>query len=372
MAPEGAKPAPDTQRRRPMSEQELNQRPEGSMLAAVMYGARDVRLEQRPIPKVGPEEVLVKIVAIGVCGSDVHFYWDGRIGKRVVRKPMILGHESAGIVVAVGENVTLVKVGDRVALEPGIPCRRCSYCKTGHYNLCPDVAFMAAPHTDGAMREYFKTPEDLLFKLPDNMSFEDGTLVEPLSVGVYAARRGRIVPGDRVVILGAGTIGLMVLQAVKVYGAARRVVIDLQADRLEMAKKLGATEVINPREQDPDKIIEELMPGGCDVVMEAAGAVPTIQMATRLVRKGGRIVFLGMPGVDEVPVNMLDIIVKEVDVMGMFRYNNVYGEAVRMISEGLVEVRSLHTHTYPLEQAAEAIEKAHACEVGTIKVIIKP
>ena len=355
-----------------MSEQQVNSRPEGSMLAVVMYGARDVRLERRSIPEIGPEEVLVKIAAVGVCGSDVHFYWDGRIGKRVVQKPMVLGHESAGTVVAVGEKVTTLQVGDRVALEPGIPCRRCSYCKSGHYNLCPNVAFMAAPHTDGAMREFVKTAADFTFKLPENMTFEDGTLVEPLSVGVYACRRGRVAPGDTAVILGAGTIGLMTLQAAKVYGAARRIVVDLQPDRLEMARRLGATHVVNPREQDVDKFIEELMPGGVDIVLEAVGAVPTIQMATRLVRKGGRIVFVGMPGVDEVPINLLDIIVKEVDVMGMFRYANVYGEAVRMIESGLVEVRSMHTHTYPLEKAAEAIEKAHACEIGTIKVIIKP
>ncbi len=329
-------------------------------------------MEQRPIPEIGPEEVLVQIAAVGVCGSDVHFYWDGRIGKRVVQKPMILGHESAGTVVAAGEKVTSIQPGDRVALEPGIPCRRCSYCKSGRYNLCPNVAFMAAPHTDGAMREYVKTAADFAFKLPDSMSFEDGTLVEPLSVGVYAARRARIVPGDNVVILGAGTIGLMALQAARVYGASRRIVVDLQPDRLEMARRLGATDVVNPREQDPDKFVEDLMPGGVDVVLEAVGAAPTIQMSTRLVRKGGRIVWIGMPGVDEVPVNLLDIIVKEIDVMGMFRYCNVYGEAIRMIASGLVEVRSLHTHTYPLDRAAEAIEKAHACEKGTIKVIIKP
>src|SRR5512133_791734 len=204
-------------------------------------------------------------------------------------RPFLLGrtnrHESAGTVVAVGDRVTSLQPGDRVALEPGIPCRRCSYCKTGHYNLCPNVAFMAAPHTDGAMREYVKTAADFAFKLPDSMSFEDGTLVEPLSVGVYAARRGRVAPGDNVVILGAGTIGLMALQAAKVYGASRRIVVDLQPDRLEMAKRLGATHVINPREDDPDKVIENLMPGGVDLVLEAVGAVATIQMSTRLVRK---------------------------------------------------------------------------------------
>ncbi len=357
-----------------MSEQVAKVNPEGTMLAAVMDGAQNLRIERRPIPEIGPDEALMKIEAVGVCGSDVHFYWDGGIGKRRVLQPMVLGHESAGTVVAVGDKVTRVKVGDRVALEPGIPCRRCTQCKTGRYNLCLEARFMASPvpHTNGAMCEYFKLPEDLLFKLPDNMSFEEGTLVEPLSVGIYAARRGRIAPGDRVVILGSGTIGLMVMQAARVYGAAMRVVVDVQPDRLEMAKKLGATHVINPREQNVDEVVEQLMPGGCDVVMEAAGAVATCQMATRLPHKGGRVVFVGMPGVDEIPMNMLDIIVKELDVMGMFRYSNVYGEAVRLIGEGLVNVKPLHTHTYPLEKAKEAIEKAHACEVGTIKVIVKP
>ena len=355
-----------------MSE-ETNRPPEDdTMLAAVLYAPRDVRLERRPIPKINPDEVLVRVGAVGVCGSDVHFYIEGRIGQRVARKPLILGHESAGTVVAVGEQVKSLQVGDRVALEPGVPCRRCQYCKTGRYNLCPDVVFMAAAVFDGAFCEYYKTPADFAFKLPDSMTLEDGAMLEPLVVGLYSARRGRLAAGESVVILGSGPIGLMALQAARVFGATTRIVIDLQRDRLEMAKKLGATHVINARELNPVAAVESLLPDGADVVMEAAGATATIQMAINLVRRGGRIVWIGMPAQEHVLVHQWAYMYREVETIAVFRYHNCYPLAIDLASKGLVDIRSMVTHRFPLAKAAEALETAHAAAPGTIKVIVEP
>ncbi len=199
-----------------------------SMKAAVLHGPGDIRMQRVSIPGIGPDDVLIEVKTIGVCGSDVHYYVTGRIGRYVVREPLILGHECSGEVVRIGQNVRNVDIGDHVAIEPGVPCRRCRFCKSGRYNLCPDVRFLATPPINGAFAEYVASPCDFVYKLPENMTFAEGALIEPLAVGLHAAKRGQVVPGETVVILGAGTIGLMVLQAVKAYGATRIIAVDLE------------------------------------------------------------------------------------------------------------------------------------------------
>jgi L-iditol 2-dehydrogenase len=343
-----------------------------TMKAAVMYGIDDVRVDERPVPSYGPNDVLVRIGAVGVCGSDVHYYKKGKIGRYVVEEPIILGHESGGTVVAVGEAVTSLVPGDRVAIEPGVPCRHCEYCKTGRYNLCPDVVFMATPPIDGAFCEYYTTPADFAFKLPDNVSLEEAAMMEPLACGIHAVRRGRLKPGETVVIFGAGTIGLMVLQAAKAFGALNRIVLDVQPERLKIAQTLGATQIINPEIDDPYEIINQVNPGGADVVIEAAGANTTSQLATRYVRRGGRIVWVGLPGQDYVPMSVLELVDKEVDFMGVFRYANVYPQAIQLTEMGLVDVRAMITHKRTLEQAGEAMDLAYRRADGVIKVLVLP
>lgn len=346
--------------------------PNREMQAAVLHAPRDIRMEKRPMPVAGPDDVLVRVGAVGVCGSDVHYYAEGRIGRYIVEKPIILGHESAGTVVACGDRVTTLKPGDRVAMEPGIPCRRCEYCKQGRYNLCKDVVFMATPPVDGAFCEYYVTPADFAFRLPDNLSLEEGALMEPLSVGIHAARRGRLAPGETVVILGAGTIGLMVIQAARAYGAAQRIVVDIDPIRLQMAGRLGATCVVNSNEEDPYSVLNRLCPGGADVVIESAGTVQTSQLSTRLVRRGGRIVWIGLPAQDLVPLSVLEIVDKEADVLGVFRYANVYPQAIRLAAAELIDVRSMITHQRPLEKTQEALDLAYTRAEGAIKVIVNP
>lgn len=343
-----------------------------TMKAAVMYGVDDLRVEQRPIPDYGPDEVLVRIRAVGVCGSDVHYFKMGRIGRYVIEKPIILGHESAGTVVAVGKAVKSLVPEDQVAIEPGVPCRHCDYCKEGRYNLCPDVVFMATPPVDGVFCEYYATQADFAFKLPENVSLEEGALMEPLACGIHAVRRGRLKPGETIVILGAGPIGLMVLQAARAFGAADRIVMDIDQNRLELAQKLGATHTLNPDRSDPFELVNQVKPGGADIVLEAAGANTTSMLVTRLVRRGGRIVWMGNTGDDYVPFSMLEILDKEIDLMGVFRYANIYPQAIRLAAMGLVDLRSMITHVRSLELAAEAMDLAHARADGAIKVIVKP
>ena len=339
--------------------------------AAVMYGIDDVRIDKVDFPQVREGEVLIKMKSVGVCGSDVHYYKNGKIGRYVVEKPMILGHECAGEIVEVAKDVKDFQTGDRVAIEPGYTCRKCVYCKAGRYNLCPDVTFMATPPIDGAYVEYVSWPADFVFRLPDNMTFDHGALMEPLAVGMHAVRRSRLKPGEPVVILGAGTIGLVTILSAKAAGAGEIIVADLEDVRLEMAKKLGATKTINASKEDTLEIIKDFTHGfGMEVVFETAGSVPTTQQTIELVARGGRIVWVGLAGEDVFPMPVLQVIDKEIDIMGIFRYANVYPYAIQLVSNGRMDIDPLVTHRYSLDNVIEALDVAHERRDGAVKVMI--
>jgi L-iditol 2-dehydrogenase len=210
-------------------------------LSAVLLEKGNLKLEQRPMPaKLGPNDVLIRIHSVGICGSDVHYWVNGCIGDFIVRAPMVLGHETSGVVAQVGSGVKHLKQGDRVAIEPGVPCRMCQYCKHGQYNLCPDMGFCATPPYDGTLTRYFAHPADFCYKLPDHVSFEEGAMLEPLSVAVQACRRANITFGENVLICGAGPIGLVNLLTAKAQGAAKVCITDIDEHRLSVAKSLGA------------------------------------------------------------------------------------------------------------------------------------
>lgn len=208
-----------------------------NMKAAVMHNTREIKIETVPVPDINHDEVLIKVMAVGICGSDLHYYTNGRIGNYVVEKPFILGHECAGEIAAVGSSVDQFKVGDRVAVEPGVTCGRCEACKEGRYNLCPDVQFLATPPVDGAFVQYIKMRQDFVFLIPDSLSYEDAALIEPFSVGIHAAARTKLQPGSTIAIMGMGPVGLMAVAAAKAFGAGRIIVTDLEPLRLEAAKK---------------------------------------------------------------------------------------------------------------------------------------
>jgi L-iditol 2-dehydrogenase len=231
---------------------------------------------------------------------------------------------------------------------------------------------MATPPVDGVFCEYYCTPADFAFKLPDNISLEEASMIEPLACGVHAINRSRIKPGETIAIFGAGPIGLMVLQAAKAFGASVRIVFDIVPSRLELAKKLGATQVFNPDETDILEASFNIIPGGPNVVLEAAGGDETSKLATKLVRRGGRIIWMGNSKADYVPMSVLEILDKEIDLLGIFRYANIYPQAIRLIETGLVDVRSMITHKFPLEKTAEALELAYARLDGVIKVVVTP
>ena len=341
------------------------------MKAAFLHRPGDIRIEEMDIPVPEDDEALIKLKAVGVCGSDVHFYEVGRIGDFVVTDPLILGHECAGEVVEVGRNVKNIKVGDKVAIEAGVPCRKCHYCKQGRYNLCADVIFYATPPFHGAFREYVAHPEDFLFKLPEEMSYEEGAMIEPLAVGIYAAERGGVNVRDTVAIIGAGPIGLMTLQAVRARGAAEVLITEIEPFRLDFAKKLGASVTINAKEEDPVQKVLEYTNGGADVVMEAIGLPETIQQSIKMARPGATIVWIGMPTIDQIPIRAVEAICKDVDIRGIFRYANVYQPAINLVSAGKIDVRSMITTSFTLDQVQEALEYPGKHPGTCIKVMVE-
>mgnify|MGYP000187674012 CR=1 FL=1 len=249
---------------------------DGKMKTAVMLGIGKMGFEEREIPVPKENEVLVKLEYVGICGSDLHYYETGAIGDYVVEPPFVLGHEPGGTVVEVGKGVKHLKVGDRVALEPGKTCGHCEFCRTGRYNLCPDVVFFATPPVDGVFQEYVAHEADLCFKLPDNVSTLEGALIEPLAVGFHAAIQGDAHLGQKAVVMGAGCIGLVSMMALKARGVSEVYVVDLMEKRLAKAMELGATGVINGGTEDVEARIRELTKGsGADLVIETAGSEAT-------------------------------------------------------------------------------------------------
>ncbi|XP_065057963.1 sorbitol dehydrogenase-like [Rhopilema esculentum] len=340
-------------------------------LSAVLHGVDDLRLEQTPISKPGKNEVLIAINSVGICGSDVHYWKKGAIGDFIVKAPMILGHESSGTVTEVGESVKHLKAGDRVAIEPGVPCRLCDFCKTGKYNLCLDMKFCATPPYDGTLCRYYVHAADFCYKLPDHVSFEEGALLEPLSVAVHACRRAGVSNGDHVLVCGAGPIGLVNLLTAKACGASRVAITDLDENRLKMAKSLGADAVFKVDISDGKAMAEKITKefGFADRTIECTGAEPSIHSAIYATKSGGVLVIVGM-GKAEIQLPIVNALIREVDIRGIFRYANCYPTALEMISCGRVDVKPLVTHRFTLEDSLKAFEASRTAQDGAIKVVI--
>lgn len=340
--------------------------------AIFMQGTNNMVWKDVPVPVINEEDVLVKVKAVGICGSDMHYYQHGRIGDFVVEGDFILGHEAAGEVVQIGNEVKNLKVGDRVALEPGVTCGRCEYCKTGLYNLCPDVRFFATPPYHGVFTNYVTHPEDMCFKLPDNVSYVEGALIEPLSVGLHATSRGGVKLGDTVVIFGVGCIGLSTLLSSKARGATNIIVVDMMENRLQIAKKLGATHALNPQKMNIIERINEITDGkGAQVVIETAGAAITVKQTADVVKSGGTIVLVGMTPKDKVEFNFMKLMNKEGSIKTIFRYRNLYPTAINAISSGLINVKDIVSHEFDFKDTKVALDYVAHNADKVVKTVIK-
>ena len=332
--------------------------------AAVLYAPHDIRLEDRPMPHAGPSDVLVEIKVVGVCGSDVHYYEHGRIGSFIVRQPLILGHESAGVIIAVGAEVSQSRIGERVAIEPGIPDGVCEQCRAGHYNLCPNIRFFGTPPVDGAFINYVSVPASFAYTLPDTMSNEEGALIEPLSVGLWACRKARLRGGEHILITGAGPIGLLAVKVAFTLGVAAVTITDVSPQRLEVAQQSGATRTINVAEQTL-----ALAGVQADVLLECSGNPRALTDGIRSLRPAGMAIAVGMHPGEELSVPVSFIQNREITLTGTFRYANTYADAIALVATGRIDVRPIITGRYPLEETEQALQ-ATKQDPTTLKSII--
>lgn len=336
----------------------------GAMRASVLRGIGDVAVEERPIPAMADNEVLVRVGSVGVCGSDIHYYEHGRIGPYVVEQPLVLGHEAGGEIVDVGEKVTDLEVGQRVSLEPGIPCRSCPQCLAGRYNLCPDVQFFATPPVDGAFCEYVAMPAAFVYPIPDRVSDDAAALLEPLSVGVWACRRAGVAPGTRVLVTGAGPIGLIAGEVAQAYGATEVVITDVNEHRLTLATQLGLTPVNVSEKPLLDVGFEP------DVLLECSGNPRATTEAIRTVARAGRVVLVGMGG-DELVLPLSYVQDRELMVTGAFRYANTWPTAIALAASGAVQLDPLVTGHYGLDRVEDALTAPHR-DPRTVKPVVRP
>jgi L-iditol 2-dehydrogenase len=333
-----------------------------SMRASVLSGASSISVEQRPIPAVQSDEVLVRVAAVGVCGSDVHYYREGRIGDFVVEGPLVLGHEVSGRIAAVGAGVDPGRIGQRVAIEPQRPCRVCWQCKSGRYNLCPDMRFYATPPVDGAFCEYVTIQADFAHPVPDSVSDEAAALLEPLSVGIWACRKARIVPGSRVLIAGAGPIGVITAQAARAFGAAEIIVSDPVADRRQLVERFGATRTLDPTAEDVAGL-------GVDAFIDASGATPAVISGITAVRGAGVVVLVGM-GADQIVLPIPVIQNRELTITGVFRYTDTWPTATGLVASGQVDLDSLVTARFGLDDVDKALDADQ--NPGSLKTVVVP
>ena len=345
---------------------------EGKMKVAVMNGIGKMDLIERDIPIVKENEVLVKLDYVGICGSDLHYYENGRIGDYIVEPPFVLGHEPGGVVVEVGNKVKHLNIGDRVALEPGKTCGHCEFCKTGRYNLCPDVIFFATPPVDGVFQEYVAHEADLCFKLPENVSTLEGALIEPLAVGFHAAIQGGACIGQTAVVMGAGCIGLVSMMALKAMGVSNIYVVDIMEKRLEKALELGATGIINAKEKNA---IEEVMKitnnNGCDLVIETAGTEITTVQAIHMAKKGSNIVLVGYSKSGEMTLPMSLVLDKELTFKTVFRYRHIYNMAIEAVASGKVNLKGIITNEFDLDDVQKAMDYSVNNKADIVKAVIK-
>lgn len=340
--------------------------------ALVLEQARKLSLREIELPTaLGAGDVRVAIDTVGVCGSDVHYYTHGKIGPFVVTDPMVLGHEASGVITEVGAEVSHLSVGDRVCMEPGIPNMSSKATKIGAYNVDPSVTFWATPPVHGCLTPSVVHPGAFTYRLPDHVSFAEGAMVEPFAIGMQAAARAQIKPGDVALVTGAGPIGIMCALAARAGGCAKVFIADLVEEKLNIAAAYDNIEPILIPRDDPSAVLNGATDGwGADVVFECAGAAASIQTVLEAVAPAGCVVWVGMP-VDPVPVDLVLAQSKEIRMETVFRYANMYDRAILLIGSGKVDLKPLISHTFAFQDSVAAFDRAVEARPTDVKIQIK-
>ena len=341
------------------------------MKAMRLFAPRDLRIAEVPMPVPGPGEALIRVRAVGVCGSDVHYYLDGHIGDAVATFPFTMGHEFAGEIADLGPGAEGPPVGTRVAVDPAVPCGRCETCLDGNPNCCSSVRFPGSAPIQGSLSEYYAHPAELCIPLPDALDYADGAMLEPLGVVVHALTLAKIRPGDTVAILGGGPIGLMVLQVALSSATAAVYLSEPIAERRALAGKLGATGVYDPSSEDPvASVMSETGGRGVDIVIETAWGGEAVDQAMRIARPAGRVVLVGIPREDVVTFQAGTARRKGLSILMSRRMRFVYPRAIALVERGVVDLKQFLTHRFPLGRAGEAFELVASLSDGVIKAII--
>jgi D-xylulose reductase len=342
------------------------------MQALVLERKGELSIREIDLPtELGPNDVKIRIHTVGICGSDVHYYEYGAIGPFVVKEPMVLGHEAAGTVVEVGHAVKTLKPGDRVCMEPGIPDPNSRASRLGIYNLDPAVRFWATPPVHGCLVPYVIHPAAYTFKLPENVSFAEGAMVEPLAVGMHAAVKAKIKPGDLAVVMGAGPIGIVTALAAIAGGCSQVVLTDVQQPKLDLAAALGPIRPVDVAKENLRAVIDDLTDGwGADLVFEASGAPSAIQAVAEALCPGGRIVLVGLP-IRPVSLDLVAFSAKEASIETVFRYAHVYPRALALMGSGKIDVKPLISRTFEFRDSIEAFDFAVKMPPDCVKAQIE-
>ena len=346
-----------------------------TMRVSKLYGIRDLRLEEGPVPTPGPGEVLLKIASVGTCGSDVHYYLEGGIGDAIVKEPITMGHEFSAWIAGFGEGVDGshgLSLGQLVAVEPAISCGVCEYCQHGHPNICPNVRFCGTPPIDGVFAEYAVMPAENCFPLPEGFSPVDGALLEPLGIAIHTVDLAHLKVGQTIAILGAGPVGLMTAAVAKAAGAGAIYMTDPLAHRRAFALNYAADAVFNPDTEDVVAAIMAATNGrGVDVAFEAAGAPETPDQAAHVACPGGKVVVVGIPTDDSMTMTASVIRRKGLTIKLVRRMKHTYPRAIRMVEKGIVDIKPLATHFFPLERIHEAFELVAGYKDGVLRAMIQ-
>jgi L-iditol 2-dehydrogenase len=325
--------------------------------------------EASPIP--GPHEALIRVRSVGVCGSDIHYYQDGHIGAQQITEPLILGHEYSGIVEDVGSQADRSLIGKRVAVEPGIPCLHCEWCRTGHYNVCLGMSFPGGPGHDGALREYMTVHAGFCFPIPDSMTLEEAAMIEPLAVALHTVELANLKPGETAAVLGLGPIGLLVAQVLRFAGAGAIYGTDLLDYRVQAGLRYGIDQTFNADTHDTvEAIAQATHKRGVDVAFDCARSSKTPNLACRVARPGGRCVLTGISGEEYDPFPVGIARRKELNLQFCRRFRFNYPAAISLVSTGRLEVRSLITHSFPLDQSKQAFDLVCDAADGVLKASV--